>query len=237
MKPEAANHIGRPIKQRVTTKTPAVTAQSSSSAFGAGGTARVENPANITITNVVGSSIAPLAPCSGAVEPSGGINIMGTNPDMERETGGPEHWGLGTSEFTPRSSADNVEITTAAEPLNPNPKLHRFRAKRSDELEVIVDVEALTHIIHVLIDNHSIIVTPKDLEDILRYWGDPTVKTELVAVQSRSVPVAGGGCCACTDEQKEEVIETIKSIALNGLNLVKSLPDLVSFFARLGLSI
>jgi hypothetical protein len=40
-----------------------------------------------------------------------------------------------------------------------------------------------------------------------------------------------------TDDEKEEVVETIKSIALNGLNLVKSLPDLVAFLGRLGLGV
>jgi hypothetical protein len=40
-----------------------------------------------------------------------------------------------------------------------------------------------------------------------------------------------------TDERKEEVIETIKSIALNGLSLIKNMPDLLGFLGKLGLGV
>jgi hypothetical protein len=163
--------------------------------------------ANITITNIVG-------PPTGGIEPlASSVRILAAEPQLDA--------------IAPDILGDNV--------LDPNPKLHRFRAKRSDELEVVVDVEALTHIIHVLVDNHSIAVTPKDLEDILSYWGDPTVKTEQVVVKSRGVST-GHSCCSMTDDQREEVVETIKSVALNGLNLVKALPDLVTFLGKLGLA-
>jgi hypothetical protein len=191
---------------------------------------RVENPANIQITNIVGST----------VQPNAGFDPMASTLD----TGGVKERAVELDcPARPGSAAELHDIIAAPiagtddEVLDPNPKLHRFRARRAGSLEVVVDVEALTHIIHVLIDNHSIVVTPKDLEDVLSYWGEPTVKTERVVVQSRGVPVVGGGCCACTDEQKEEVIETIKSIALNGLSLVKNMPDLLGFLGKLGLGV
>jgi hypothetical protein len=148
--------IGRPIKQCaiVEASTPAVSAQSNS---------RVENPANIQITNIAGSTAQPIA----------GIDTMASALD----TGGPEHWGadgsesklprLGTSTFTPseppavaapipgpkgmKERAIELDEILHDEVLDPNPKLHRFRAQRLDNVEYVADVAFLEHVLHTLL--------------------------------------------------------------------------------------
>jgi hypothetical protein len=42
-------------------------------------------------------------------------------------------------------------------------------------------------------------------------------------------------CCGMSEKQQEKVVEVIKSIAINGLSLVKHLSELLSFLADMGI--
>jgi hypothetical protein len=200
---------------------------------------RVENPANIQITNIVGSSVQPIA----------GFDPMAS---AELQTGGPEHWGrselpsLGTSKFTPpepsapkptcmkERAVELDEILEADEVPDPNPKLHRFRAQRLDNVEYVADVAFLEHIVHTLITNHSITVTPADIEAMLSYFGECAVNTRIEHCMTRDVDVEPT-CCGTTQKQREQAIEVIKSVVLNGINIAKSIPSMQQFMSRLGI--
>jgi hypothetical protein len=213
--------IGRPIKQRAIMETTAPVANSQSNS-------RVENPANIQITNIVGST----------VQPSVGIDPLASTLD----TGAPEYLGADTKPggmksrgvelddiiATPIEEGDNVEV------LDPNPKLHRFRAQRLDNVEYIADVQFLEHVIHTLITNHNITVKPADIEAMLSYFGECAVNTRIEHCMTRDVD-AEPTCCGTTQKQREQAIEVIKSVILNGLNIAKSIPSMQQFMGRLGI--
>jgi hypothetical protein len=114
---------------------------------------------------------------------------------------------------------------------------HKFRAKQLSDVEYTADCEFMEHMVKVIVENHNIKITPQDIEDILSYFGEVNVKTQLIQVQSRDVDV-DAGCFGCgSTEQKREAIEVVKSVVLNGLNVLKSLPDLVQFLGRIGVGI
>jgi hypothetical protein len=114
---------------------------------------------------------------------------------------------------------------------------HRFRAKQLSDVEYTADCEFMEHMVKVIVENHHIKITPQDIEDILSYFGEVNVKTQFVEVQSRDVDV-DVGCFGCgSAEQKKEAIEVVKSLVLNGLNVLKSLPDLVQFLGGIGVRI
>jgi hypothetical protein len=115
-----------------------------------------------------------------------------------------------------------------------NPKLRRFKAKRSDQLEIVIDVAFLQHIIKTIIENHGVVLSPKDTEDILGYFGECVVKTEHVAVLPRG---AEEPRCGCSKKQQQEFMDVVKSVLLNGMKLGTQMPQFVQFLGNLGLSI
>jgi hypothetical protein len=129
---------------------------------------------------------------------------------------------------------NSIQATTAElEDFDDNPKLRRFRAKQLDQVEYVVDVAFLENVIKVLIDNHSISITPQDIEAILSPFGECVVKTEHILVKSRGID-EDLNCCGCSKKQEQEAVEVVKSIALNGLSLVKHIPDLLGFLGKIG---
>jgi hypothetical protein len=135
---------------------------------------------------------------------------------------------------------ENIQATAPAaaemEDFDENPKLKRFRAKQLNQVEYKVDVAFMENVIGVLIDNHDITITPKDIRDILTPFGDAVVKTQMIPVQSGSVD-EDLNCCGCSKKQQQEAVEVVKSIALNGLSLAKHIPDLLGFLGKIGISI
>jgi hypothetical protein len=131
---------------------------------------------------------------------------------------------------------ENIQATASAETedFDENPKLKRFRAKQLNQVEYTVDVAFMENVIRVLIDNHDITITPKDIRDILTPFGDVVVKTQVMSVQNRSVEDLN--CCGCSKKQ-QEAAQVVKSIALNGLSLAKHIPDLLGFLGKIGISI
>jgi hypothetical protein len=175
----------------------------------------------------------------------------------EIQTGGPEHWGadsklprLGASTFAPseppaiaapipspkgmKERAIELDKILDDEILDPNPKLHRFRAQRLDNVEYVADVAFLEHVLHTLITNHNLTVTPADIEAMLSYFGECAVNTRIEHYMTRDVD-AEPKCCGTTAKQREQAIEVIKSVVLNGLNIAKSIPSMQQFMGRLGI--
>jgi hypothetical protein len=172
------------------------------------------NPANtnvISITNVVGNE---------ATAPAAGIDPLCS---VVRETELPE-------------IHDDVDIVfqQASEEYDANPRICKFKAKRADDHEYIVDVEFLVHVIKVIVENHNITITPSDVEEMLSGFGEVSVKTVQQAYMERDVEPS---CCGMSATQKEHVMTVIKSVALNGLNLAKHIPDMLSFLTKIGVSI
>jgi hypothetical protein len=121
------------------------------------------------------------------------------------------------------------------EDLCDNVDLKRFRFHNNDKLEICLDVLALKNIIRVLIQNHNIVTTAKDLEDIISYWGETEIKTEKQAILTRSPKKSG--FCGCSDEEIGEFVNTITKISLNGINILKRLPTFIACLQELGLSV
>jgi hypothetical protein len=119
------------------------------------------------------------------------------------------------------------------EEFNTNPQLRRFRVKRIEEVEFVVDVEFLEHLIRVLIERHNIVVDAEDVEAIMSYFGECVVKTHEERIMTRGVDV---GCCGCSKAEQEKVMKVVKSVVVNGLNLVKHVPALLEFMRGIGLS-
>jgi hypothetical protein len=130
----------------------------------------------------------------------------------------------------------SVQSAVELEDLDDNPKIKRFRAKALDQVEYVADCDFLRNIIKVLIQNHNITITPQDLEGIFGVWGDVVVNTRIEHFIERDVDIEPG-CCGCSKAQQEKAVEVIKSILLNGLNVAKSLPDIVKFLSGMGLNI
>ena len=95
----------------------------------------------------------------------------------------------------------------------------------------VIDVGFLRHVITVLLSNHHIITTPTDVHDILSYYGNVDVRLQKQVLQHRS---SGGLCC---NVDVDEVMEIVQKIIVNGVNIMKKVPDLISYLEGLGLQI
>jgi hypothetical protein len=148
-----------------------------------------------------------------------------------------------TSKFEPESDAEVVETKGAkcvlrndgeVEVLTENIPLQRFRKKAESRSDIVVDVAFLRHVIQVLITNHGIITTPRDLEQILSFFGDVDVRRERQVVKTRSAKNKGG---CCSDVDVDEVVEIVQKVLVNGVNIIKQMPRFIGFLQELGLSI
>jgi hypothetical protein len=116
-----------------------------------------------------------------------------------------------------------------------NANLKRFRAKRADALELTIDVEWLKHLIHVLIENHSITITPKDVHDIMVFFdADCEIRIKKKVVVERDV--GEPRCCGTTEHERQIIVETIQKIIVSGLNLIKTAPQFITFLSELGIA-
>jgi hypothetical protein len=111
-------------------------------------------------------------------------------------------------------------------------ELRRFR-QNQDVLDIAVDVKFLKLIIKTLITNHHITTTPHDLECILSHYGEVEVKTDKQVVKHRGVKKKA----ICSNVDTDEVIDIIQKILVNGVNIVRKIPDFVEFLGELGLSL
>jgi hypothetical protein len=121
------------------------------------------------------------------------------------------------------------------EEFDANPRLKRFRAKRADNLELTIDVAFLKHLIHVLIENHSISISPKDTQCIMSFFDtdcEVRIKKRKIIERSAGEPT----CCGTTEYEREVIVDTIHKIIVGGLNVLKTAPQFISFLAELGVS-
>jgi hypothetical protein len=137
------------------------------------------------------------------------------------------------------TTPDNGVVDSLTEIQVPDPlktsdniELRRFR-QNQDVLDVVVDVRFLKLVIKTLITNHNITTTPHDLECILSHYGDVEIKSDKQVVQHRGVKRTG----LCTNVDSDEVIDIIQKILVNGVNIIRKVPDFVQFLSELGLSI
>jgi hypothetical protein len=169
------------------------------------------------------------------VAPKASIDALASEQELEMKVIPPIENSIDDIVASGAKGAIDAGIPAADDDLVENPKLKRFRAKQLNQVEYTVDVAFMENVIRVLIDNHGITITPKDIRDILAPFGDAVVKTQMIPVESRGVEDLN--CCGCSKKQQQEAVEVVKSIALNGLSLVKHIPDLLGFLGKIGISI
>ena len=121
------------------------------------------------------------------------------------------------------------------ETINENVELVRFRGKASEELNIVVDVAFLKHVIKTIMTNHAIISTTKDLEDVLSYFGEVELRCEKQTVLTRAPKKSG--MCGCSADEIEQTVDIISKVLVNSVNVVKRVPAFVEFLMGLGLSI
>jgi hypothetical protein len=132
-----------------------------------------------------------------------------------------------------KSSTFTDESELECEDLCDNVDLKRFRFHNNDKLDLTVDVKFLRHTIKTIITNHNIITTPKDLEDILSYYGEVYVKTDHQRVLTRA-PKKSGGCWS--SDEIEQFVDTVTKILIGGVNITKKMPAFINFLSELGIS-
>jgi hypothetical protein len=134
---------------------------------------------------------------------------------------------LRTSEFTNIDDRAQRDLNSQGDLI----ELRRF-CQNQDVLNIVVDVKFLKHVIRTLITNHDITTTPHDLECIMSYYGDVEIKTEKQVVKHRGIKKG-----MCTKVDSDEVIDIVQKILVNGVNVVRKIPDFIEFIQSLGLSL
>jgi hypothetical protein len=127
---------------------------------------------------------------------------------------------------------NEIELEALDSDLVDNAKLKRFRARTQREASFTIDVEFLKNVIHVLLINHNITVTSRDIHDIMGFFGEVDIRTKKQRVIERDIDA---GCCSA--KQREKFIEVIQKIIVLGINVKKYVPALVEFLTDLGLSL
>jgi hypothetical protein len=140
----------------------------------------------------------------------------------------------GEPDLLPSNTAtESIKPVQSSPTFTKNPLLNVIKPSRVHrDTEINIDVNFLKHVIKVLLTNHNITIDNKDIEDILKYFGDVEIITNKEIIKTRDVKSRGFCCC---DVDQEEIITFIKKILLNGYNIVKYLPELVEFIDELGL--
>jgi hypothetical protein len=139
---------------------------------------------------------------------------------------------LQTSKFEP----DNVltsftNPTASALSVDVNQEVRSFDVRSDDVKNIVVDVGFLKHVITVLISNHHIDTDVKDLEDIFSYYGNVEVKTQKQYVQKRGSKKRG----ICSNVDLDDVIDVVSKVVVNGINILKRVPEFVGYIESLGI--
>ena len=103
--------------------------------------------------------------------------------------------------------------------------------RRTPEQNIVVDVNFLKHVITVLISNHSIATDVKDLEDIFSYYGNVEIRTQKQYVQTRGTKKRG----ICSNVDLDDVIDVVQKVVVNGINILKKVPDFIGYLETLGI--
>jgi hypothetical protein len=115
-----------------------------------------------------------------------------------------------------------------------NPKLKRVHTNRIYDADYTIDCDFLKHVIAILISHYNIQLTRLDVQSIVSYFGEVAVKTKKQKIKVRDVDAASGSCGGAA--AREEIVELIKKVSLNGLSIAKHIPDLLEFLKSIGIS-
>ena len=126
--------------------------------------------------------------------------------------------------------SDNIDIRSFDVKSDDVKNIARHRLD-PDSKSVVVDTGFLKHVISVLISNHGITTDVKDLEDIFGYYGDVEVKTQKQYVQKRGSKKRG----ICSNVDLDVVIDVVKKVVVNGINILKKVPDFIGYLETLGI--
>jgi hypothetical protein len=132
----------------------------------------------------------------------------------------------GVSSRSARAQEETTE--TELEELDQNPKLKIYKARRFyDNAQVVIDVQFLIHVIKILIEHYHITVTKTDMEAIMSYFGEVEIITKNEVAKTREVEPAS--CCGMKNVTIEKIIQIVKKILVNGVNVAKYFPDFMDF--------
>jgi hypothetical protein len=116
-----------------------------------------------------------------------------------------------------------------------NPKLRICREVERAIPEFTIDVSFLRHVISTILTRYNITLTKADIKEILSYFGEIELTTKKQVVKEREI--VPSGCCGMTEKETEKVIETIKKLYVEGVNIVKHVPTLIQFLNDIGIGI
>jgi hypothetical protein len=136
---------------------------------------------------------------------------------------------LQTSKFD--QNDESVQIQDVLETPSDNIDIRSFDVKSDDVKNIVVDTGFLKHVISVLISNHGITTDVKDLEDIFGYYGDVEIKTQKQYVQKRGTKKRG----ICSNVDLDDVIDVVQKVVVNGINILKKVPDFIGYLETLGI--
>jgi hypothetical protein len=123
------------------------------------------------------------------------------------------------------------------ESFDQNPKLKRFKARTLREAEFNVDVEFLRHCIHTLIVKHNITITTVDVEAIMSFFGPVEIRTSRKHIVEREPREPKCGCFGGSERTTDRIVEVVKKVIVQGVNIAKYVPALVDFLTELGISL
>jgi hypothetical protein len=134
---------------------------------------------------------------------------------------------------SPPGPRRSVKITD--EEFEQNPRLRICREVEVAPPEFIIDVSFLRHVITTILTRYNITLANKDIQGILAYWGDVTIETRRQVIKERTA--GEPGCCGISEKEIEKIVETIKKLYIEGVNVIKHVPALIKFLSDIGINI
>jgi hypothetical protein len=123
------------------------------------------------------------------------------------------------------------------ESFDQNPKLKRFKARTLREAEFNIDVAFLRHVIQTLIVNHNITITAVDVQAIMSFFGPVEMRTSRKHIIEREPPEPKCLCFGGSERTTDKVVEVVKKVIVQGVNIAKYVPALVEFMTQLGITL
>jgi hypothetical protein len=123
------------------------------------------------------------------------------------------------------------------ESFDQNPKLKRFKARTLREAEFNSDVAFLRHCIQTLIVQHGITITAADVESIMGFFGPVEMRTSRKHIIEREPPEPTCLCFGGSERTTDKIVEVVKKVIVQGVNIAKYVPALVEFLTELGISL
>jgi hypothetical protein len=122
------------------------------------------------------------------------------------------------------------------ESFDQNPKLKRFKARTLREADFNIDVAFLRHVIQTLIVNHNITITAVDVQAIMSFFGPVEMRTSRKHIIERE-PAEPCLCFGGSERTTDKIVEVVKKVIVQGVNIAKYVPALVEFMTQLGITL